>query len=46
MDINIVVETIKNLVNNLYPNKKKLKYSTEYYIKNIIIVLKDVVPWK
>jgi hypothetical protein len=45
MNINIV-DTIKNVVNNLCQNKRKLKYSAEYYIKNIIIVPKDVVSWK
>jgi hypothetical protein len=46
IDINIFVVYIKNIVNNLCANKKKLKYSIEYYIKNIIIVLKDIVCWK
>jgi hypothetical protein len=37
MDINIIViETIKNVVNNLYANKKKPKYSIEYYIKILL----------
>jgi hypothetical protein len=45
MDI-IIIEPIKNIINNLCPNKRKLKYPIEYYIKNIIMVLKDVISWK
>lgn len=39
-------EIICNLVNELCPNKRKTKYSFDYYLKNIIHVLKDVVTWE
>lgn len=39
-------EIILNLVRELCPNKKKSKYSFDYYLENIIHVLKDVVTWK
>jgi hypothetical protein len=39
----IIFETIKKVINEVCPNKRTLKYSIEYYLENILHVLRDVV---
>jgi transposase len=41
-----VIKIINDVVNELCPNKRKPKYANEYYIKNMLLVLKDVVSWR
>jgi hypothetical protein len=36
---------ILNIANNKYPVIRKRKYSLEYYLKNFVYVLSDVVHW-
>ena len=40
------LEVIKNLINELCPDKRKSKYSIDYYLKYCVHALKDVVSWK
>jgi hypothetical protein len=47
MDVDAEYFKIFNgFVNELCPSIRKCKYSTSYYLENIIYVLKDVVSWK
>ena len=40
------IRIILEVISELCPNKRRPKYSNEYYITNILSVLKDVNSWK
>jgi hypothetical protein len=42
---NSLRKIILNIANKKYPSIRKRKYSLEYYLKNFVHVLKDVVHW-
>jgi len=36
---------IIDIVKNKYPQKRRRKYSFEYYLENFVYVLNDLVKW-
>jgi uncharacterized lipoprotein YajG len=43
--IKIINDVVNDVVNEICQNKRKPKYSNEYCIKNMLLVLKNVVSW-
>lgn len=41
-----IKEVLKEVINEICPNKRKPKFSIDYYLTNIIHVLKDANSWK